>query len=109
MITQIESRDGLDQIEAIAAVDGVDGLFIGPADLAGSLGHLGNPAHPEVQAAIEGAIDRIRASGKPAGIFARDADQARAYMARGVAFVSVGTDVGLLAKGARQLLAQCRA
>ena len=109
VITQIESRAGLDQIEAIAAVDGVDGLFIGPADLAGSLGHLGNPAHPEVQAAIEGAIDRIRASGKPAGIFARDADQARAYMARGVAFVSVGTDVGLLAKGARQLLAQCRA
>jgi 4-hydroxy-2-oxoheptanedioate aldolase len=108
VIVQIESRTALDQLEAIAAVDGVDGMFIGPGDLAGSLGHLGNPAHPDVRAAIEKAISRIRASGKPAGIFARDADQAKTYMAAGVSFVSVGSDVGLLAAGARELAARCR-
>jgi 4-hydroxy-2-oxoheptanedioate aldolase len=109
VLVQIESREALDQIETIAAVAGVDGMFIGPGDLAGSLGHLGNPGHADVRAAIENAISRIRAAGKPVGIFARDADQARGYMAAGVSFVSVGTDVGLLAAGARDLAARCRA
>lgn len=108
LIVQIESGSGLEQIDAIAAVEGVDGLFIGPADLAGSLGHLGNPGHPDVQTAIEHAIGRIRASGKPAGLFARDAEQGRSWFSRGASFVSVGTDVGLLAAGARRLLAQSR-
>jgi 4-hydroxy-2-oxoheptanedioate aldolase len=108
VITQIESRTALDGIEAIAAVEGVDALFIGPADFAGSLGHLGNPAHPDVKAAISDAFTRIARSGKPCGIFARDADQAQAYFAAGFAFVSVGTDVGLLANGARDLAARAR-
>jgi len=108
VITQIESRGALTEIEAIAAVEGVDALFIGPADLAGSLGHLGNPAHPDVKAAIEDALARIIRAGKPCGIFARDADQARAYFAAGFSFVSVGTDVGLLAHGARDLAARAR-
>ena len=108
VITQIESRAGLDQIEAIAAIDGVDGLFIGPADLAGSLGHLGNPAHPEVQAAIEGAIDRIKASGKPAGIFAVNPDHARQSIAAGFRFISIGTDIGLLISGAQKVLGDVR-
>lgn len=108
VVAQIESRTALDQIEAIAAVEGVDALFVGPGDLAGSLGHLGNPGHPDVRAAIENAISRIKATGKPAGIFARDADQAKAYIAAGVSFVSVGSDVALLATGARELAARCR-
>ena len=103
VIVQIESRAGLDAIEEIAAVDGVDALFIGPADLAGALGHLGNPRHPEVQTAIDGAIARIAAAGKPAGIFALDPDDAVKRIAQGVAFLSVGTDIGLLTGGARAL------
>jgi len=103
VIVQIESADGLAAIEQIAAVDGVDALFIGPADLAGSLGHLGDPRHAEVQAAIDDALRRIRAAGKPAGIFALDADDAARRIADGAAFVSVGSDIGLLAAGARQL------
>lgn len=109
LIVQIESRAGLDAIPAIAAVEGVDALFIGPADLAASLGHLGAPRHPEVQAAIADALSRIRAAGKPAGIFALDAADARARIAEGVGFVSVGTDLGLLARGARALLAEVSA
>ena len=103
LIVQIESRAGLGAIEKIAAVEGVDALFIGPADLAASLGYLGQPRHSEVQAAIGSAIERIRAAGKPVGIFALDAADARARIEGGVAFVSIGTDITLLAKGAVDL------
>lgn len=100
LIVQIESRAALDQIEAIAAVPGVDGLFIGPADLAGSLGHLGQPRHPEVQAAVADGLERIARAGKPAGIFALDAEDAVAKLKAGAAFVSIGTDIGLLSNNA---------
>jgi 4-hydroxy-2-oxoheptanedioate aldolase len=66
LLVQAETRTAMDNLEAICAVDGVDGVFIGPADLAASMGHRGNPGHPEVQAAIEGAIRTIVASGKAA-------------------------------------------
>ena len=105
LIVQIESGAGLDQLDAIAAVDGVDALFIGPADLAASLGHLGAPMHPDVQAAIADALSRIAAAGKPSGIFALSAEDAKARVTQGVGFVSLGTDIGLLARGARSLLA----
>lgn len=108
LIVQIESRAALTQIGAIAATPGVDALFIGPADLAGSLGHLGNPSHPEVQSAIQTALKEIAAAGKPSGIFAADADSARRYLDAGVAFVSLGTDVGVLGRGARELAKRCR-
>jgi 4-hydroxy-2-oxoheptanedioate aldolase len=107
LLVQIESRAALDQIEAIAAVPGVDGLFIGPADLAGSLGHLGQPRHPDVQTAIADALDRIRKAGKPSGIFALDPEDARARLAGGVAFVSAGTDIGLLSGSANALRTAC--
>lgn len=107
LIVQIESRAGLEQIEAIAAVSGVDALFIGPADLAASLGHLGNPRHPEVQDAIADALGRIARAGKPAGIFALDPEDARRRLADSAAFVSLGTDIGLLSNGARNLLRAC--
>ena len=103
LIVQIESVAGLDAIEAIAGVDGVDALFIGPADLAGSLGHLGDPRHAQVQAAIADALTRIAATGKPAGIFAISPTDARARIAAGIGFISLGTDIGLLTGGAQHL------
>lgn len=105
LIVQIESRAGLAATDAIAATEGVDALFIGPADLAASLGHLGDPRHPEVQAAIASAFARISASGKPAGIFALSEADARERVAQGFRFVSLGTDIGLLAQGAARLKA----
>lgn len=107
VIVQIETVAGLTAIDAIAAVDGVDALFIGPADLSAALGHLGDPRHPDVQSAIDTAFAAIRRAGKPAGIFALDPDDARRRLAEGFAFVSVGTDIGLLASGARALRASC--
>lgn len=107
IIAQIESGAALEQVEAIAAVEGIDGLFVGPADLAASLGHLGHPRHPDVQAAIESARLAIAAAGKPAGIFALDADDARHRAEQGFTFISIGTDIGLLAKGAAALLDSC--
>jgi 4-hydroxy-2-oxoheptanedioate aldolase len=104
VILQIESRAGLDAIEQIAAVAGVDALFVGPSDLAASLGHLGDPRHPDVQAAIADALRRIVASGKPAGIFALDPEDARARLSQGFLFVSAGTDIGLLRSGAARLV-----
>ncbi len=105
VIVQIESRTGLAALAEIAATPGIDALFIGPADLAASLGHLGNPRHEEVQAAISVALGKLREAGKPAGIFALSPDDARARFAQGFAFVSLGTDIGLLTGGARSLLA----
>lgn len=103
LIVQIESRAGLSAIEEIAGVEGVDALFIGPADLAAALGHLGNPRHDDVQAAIHDAIRRIAATGKAAGIFALDTDDAQARLNGPACFVSIGTDIGLLARGAEAL------
>ena len=105
LLVQVESQTGLDNLDAICAVDCVDGVFIGPADLAASLGHRGNPGHPEVLAAIDEAIRRIVASGKAAGILSTDAALARHYLALGATFVAVGMDVRLLAAGARALRA----
>ena len=108
VLVQVESRAGLANIEAIAAVDGVDGLFVGPGDLAAALGHVGDPKHPEVQGAIEDAIARIRACGKPAGILTPDEALARRYIALGSVFTAVGSDQGILARGAEQLAARFR-
>ena len=103
VLVQVETRAALDQIEAIAAVEGVDGVFIGPSDLAASLGHLGNSAHPEVQRAIEDAVRRLKAVGKAAGILAPKEEDARRYIGWGFTFVAVGSDGGLLARGADAL------
>lgn len=105
VMVQIESREALQNIATIAAVEGVDALFIGPADLAASLGHLGNPGHREVQEAITMAKSAIDAAAKPAGIFALSPDDARLRMTQGFRFISVGTDIGLLLTGARNLAA----
>jgi len=106
LLVQIETRAGLDNLEAIAKTDGVDGVFIGPADLAAGLGHLGEISHPEVQSAIEGAIKRIRACGKPAGILSSEEPATRRYMQWGTTFTAVGMDAILLAREADKLAKQ---
>ncbi len=97
LLVQIETGTGLDNLDAIASTPGVDGLFIGPADLSASLGYLDNPTAPEVQAAIDDAIGRILRAGKAPGILMGDETLARHYIELGARFVAVGTDVGLLA------------
>jgi 4-hydroxy-2-oxoheptanedioate aldolase len=108
ILVQLETRPSLAALEAIAAVEGIDGLFIGPGDLSADLGHLGNPAHPEVQAAIADACKRILAAGKPAGILAPVEADARRYFEMGFSYVAIGSDVGLLAGGSTSLCARMR-
>lgn len=103
ILVQIETGDALSQLEEIAAVDGVDGIFIGPSDLAASLGHLGNPGHEEVQDALKDAIHRLKAVNMPAGILATNANDANRYRSWGYQFVAAGVDLGLLVKAADQL------
>ena len=106
VLVQLETRVALGNLEAIAAVDGVDGLFIGPSDLAADMGHLGDSAHPEVRAAIDDAVRRISATGKVAGILAPVEEDARHWLALGCLFVAVGSDVGLLARHSEALAAK---
>jgi 4-hydroxy-2-oxoheptanedioate aldolase len=102
-LVQVETQTAFDQLEAIAQVEGVDGVFIGPSDLSASFGHVGNPQHPEMQKLLESAVMRLKAIGKPAGILTGNEDEARRYIAWGYTFVAVGADVGLLARGADAL------
>lgn len=98
LLVQVETLQGLENLEAIAATEGVDGVFIGPADLSASMGHLGDYGHPEVLTAIHNAITRLRAVGKVAGIVTADEDEARSYLDAGCGFVGVGIDTLLLMK-----------
>lgn len=107
-VVQIESAAGVSAAGEIAAVDGVDALFVGPADLAASLGHLGDSRHPEVQQAIDRVAAAARSQGKAAGIFAGSAAEARDYAARGFTLVALAADVVWLLAGARQALATAR-
>jgi 4-hydroxy-2-oxoheptanedioate aldolase len=109
LLVQVETKQGLENLEAIAAVDGVDGVFIGPADLAAALGHPGELKHPEVQAAIEDAIRRLVAAGRPPGILSGDEALARRYLELGCLFTAVGSDLALLRTGADALAARFKA
>ena len=106
VLVQVETPLALANIEEIAGVDGIDGIFIGPGDLSAAMGHIGNPRHPDVLAAIEDAIARIRACGKQVGILTGDEALARHYIALGCTFTAVGSDVGILARGAESLAAK---
>ena len=108
LIVQVESRLGSDNVAEIAAVEGVDAVFVGPADLSSGLGHAGNPGHPEVQARIRAAIDATRAAGKVAGILAPQEDDARRYRDWGCQFVAVGIDISLFRQAALANLARYR-
>ncbi len=103
LLVQVETKEGLDNIEAIAKTDGVDGVFIGPADLSAALGYLGDIQNPKAQAAIQDAIKRIRACGKPAGILATDEASSRRYIEWGTTFTAVGLDAMILAREAEKL------
>lgn len=104
VIVQIESRKGLENLDAILQVDGIDGVFIGPADLSAALGHRGNPGHPDVQEIIISCIKKIRKAGKAAGILSADETLAKQYLALGTEFVAVGVDTSLLMKSMNMLL-----
>jgi len=104
LIVQIESVAGVKALDDILKVDGVDAVFIGPSDLAGAMGHLGNPGHPDVKKAVEGALNKIVATGKAAGIFSADPVLAAHYQKLGASFILVGVDTLLLRNAAAQLL-----
>jgi 4-hydroxy-2-oxoheptanedioate aldolase len=105
LLVQAETTQALQQLDAIAATPGVHGVFIGPADLSASMGYVGNPGHPEVQAAIEDGIARIRRAGKAPGILSADESLARRYLALGAQFVAVGLDTQLLVRHTSALAA----
>ena len=108
LLVQAETVQAMGNLDAIAATPGVDGVFIGPADLSASMGHPGNPGHPDVQAAIHDGIARILRAGKAPGILATTESQARQWLAAGALFVAVGVDTMLLASAAQDLLARFR-
>jgi 4-hydroxy-2-oxoheptanedioate aldolase len=103
LLVQVETVSAMAKLDEIAAVEGVDGVFIGPSDLSASFGHIGNPAHPEVQKAIQDAAIRIRKAGKAPGILTGNEEEARRYIEWGYLFVAVGVDTGLLVRHADAL------
>ncbi len=105
LIIQIESVEGLKNIDEIVAVDGVDAVFIGPSDLSASMGYIGNPGHPEVVAAIEAAFKTIIAAGKHAGVLAVTKELVEKYVAAKASFIGVGVDAALLVNASKQLAA----
>jgi 4-hydroxy-2-oxoheptanedioate aldolase len=105
VLVQVETQRGLNNLAAIAAVDGVDGVFIGPSDLSAALGYLGDARNPVVVETIKQALRSIEAEGKPGGILTAVPEDAKAWIAQGFTFVAVGSDTGLVAKGSSALAA----
>ncbi len=108
VIVQLESAQAVKQLEAIADVDGVDGLFIGPSDLSASMGHVGQSSHPAVMDLMSQAVLRCKAIGKPVGTIGGDPESVAQYRAAGFDFVAVGSDLGLYMQGARSAIAALR-
>jgi len=104
VLVQVETKSALDQIEKIASVEGIDGVFIGPNDLSASYGHIGNWGHPDMQAAMKDAVQRLKKINKPAGILTPNEEEAKRFIDWGYTFVAVGSDLGLLARGSDGLL-----
>jgi 4-hydroxy-2-oxoheptanedioate aldolase len=100
-ILQVETIGAVERIAEIGAVPGVDALFIGPSDLAASMGHIGNPGHPEVRAAIELAIAKIAECGLPSGFLSAKPEDCRWVLEKGVSFCAVGSDLQMLAASTR--------
>ena len=105
---QVESASAVEAIPAIAAVDGVDAIFVGPSDLAASIGHLGSPSHPDVCAAMDRAFALCANAGVPCGALSGDEVACGRLLAQGAAFVAVGTDLSILGSGLRRVLRRVR-
>lgn len=103
LLLQVESRKGIENLDAILAVEGIDGVFIGPADLCTDMGHVGNPGHPEVRDTIKDALARIKAAGVAPGILGVTEESISAYSDMGAQFLAVGIDVLILRQTATQL------
>lgn len=103
LLIQIESVAGINNIEEICAVEGIDGVFFGPADLSASMGHLGNPNIPEVKDTVAKGIATVKKHGKAAGLLTTDHDVANEYLEHGAVFVAVGVDTTLLMNAAKEL------
>ena len=108
LIVQVETAGAMANLEAILAVDGVDGVFIGPSDLSASMGHVGDAGHPDVVAAINRGLETIVASGRHAGLFCANPEPVADYVKRGARFLGVGVDTLILAEGARRLAKRFR-
>ncbi len=104
VLVQVESRLGVENVDAIAAVEGIDCIFVGPGDLSAALGYLGQPNHPEVQKVIQDIFAAAKRHGKACGILAPVEEDARRYIEWGATFVGVGSDLGVF-RGASQALA----
>ena len=108
LLVQVETVTAIENLEAIAATEGVDGVFFGPADLSASMGFVGRPEHPDVQAVIEDGIRRVLAAGKAPGILMGDEKLARRYIELGAVFVAVGVDTSVLFKATTELASRYR-
>jgi 4-hydroxy-2-oxoheptanedioate aldolase len=105
LLVQAESREAIDNLDEIAAVEGVDGVFIGPSDLSAAFGHVGDPWHPEMQQIIADAFRRIQKAGKAVGILTLDEKLAKQHVEMGATFIAVGTDTNLMLKTSSALAA----
>lgn len=103
LLVQAETRTAMENLDSICAVEGVDGVFLGPSDLAAAYGHLGQPGHPDVQEVIEKGIQTILKHGKAPGILTPDETLAKRYLSLGAKFVAVGLEARVLARGVREL------
>jgi len=108
LIIQVETRAGLANLSSLARVEGIDGIFIGPNDLAAALGYPGEPSHHVVQSAIVDAISALTSAGTPTGILVRNVEDGAHYAALGCRFIAVGSDAGTLAHGLRRLAREAR-
>lgn len=108
VIVQIETPAAVDRLESIASVEGVDALFVGPADLSAAMGHPGQPLHPEVLQVMTDVVRRCEAVGKPVGTVGGSPDAVAQYRAAGFNFLAIASDLGLLMRGAQAVLASLR-
>ena len=105
VIVQVETPQALAQLDAIAAIDGVDSIFLGPADLSGAMGHVGNPMHPDVVAAMAQAVKQCHAAGKPVGSVAGTPETVALYRSLGIDYIGCASDLGLMVRQCAAVLA----
>lgn len=103
LLVQVETREGVRNLDAIANTEGIDGVFIGPSDISAAFGHVGDPWHPEMQKLHEDAFKRIQAAGKAVGILTLDETLAKKHVEMGATFIAVGTDSNLMVKSTTAL------